>query len=75
MKAIENSSMKTCGVERTKVLESKAFGGVRDAKEVDNFLSDVKLFFKFAKRESDEDKLMIILLYLVDDAKLWWHTE
>ncbi|KAG8634265.1 hypothetical protein MANES_17G022547v8 [Manihot esculenta] len=75
MKVTGSNDMKTCGAERTKVLEPKAFGGARDAKEVDNFLFDMELFFRVTKRESEEDKLLILPLYLVDDAKLWWRNK
>uniref|UniRef100_A0A2C9UUU8 Retrotransposon gag domain-containing protein n=1 Tax=Manihot esculenta TaxID=3983 RepID=A0A2C9UUU8_MANES len=72
MKVTGSNDMKTCGAERIKVPEPKAFGGARDAKEVDNFLFDMELFFRVTKREFEEDKLLILPLYLVDDAKLWW---
>lgn len=75
MKATRSDSMYTCEVERTKIPEPKAFRGVKDANEVDNFLFDMELFFSVTKRNSNEDKLMIIPLYLADDAKLWWCTK
>uniref|UniRef100_A0A2C9WGY9 Retrotransposon gag domain-containing protein n=1 Tax=Manihot esculenta TaxID=3983 RepID=A0A2C9WGY9_MANES len=61
--------------ERTNVPEPKAFGGARDVKEVDNFLFDMELFVRVTKRESEENKLLILPLYLVDDAKLWWRNK
>ncbi|XP_043813663.1 uncharacterized protein LOC110612552 [Manihot esculenta] len=75
MKITGCNGMKSCGAGRTKVPKPKAFGGARDAKEVDNFLFDMELFFRVTKRESEEDKLLILPLYLVDDAKLWWRNK
>lgn len=36
---------------------------------------NMELFFNITKHNSNKDNLMIIPLYLVGDAKLWWHTK
>lgn len=61
-KAMSGNSIYACEVERTKISKLKAFGGVRDAKDVDNFLFDMESFFNVTKRDSVEDRLKIIPL-------------
>lgn len=46
MRIISKSILKAYKLSDPKVLEPKASGGVRDAKEVENFLLDIDLFFK-----------------------------
>lgn len=57
-----------------KVPETKAFGGARNAKELDNFLGDVEQYFK-AVRVPDAEKVSFTSMYLSGDAKLWWRTR
>ena len=55
------------------VPKPKGFGGARNAKELENFLWDMELFFTTA-HVPDGEKVSITSMYLFGDAKLWWHT-
>ena len=61
-------------VSRVKLPDPKAFDGVRDAKEVENYLFDMEQYFKLAKT-ADDAKISLASLYLTGDAKLWWRTK
>ena len=50
------------------------FNGNRNAKELENFLWDMKQFFK-AAHIPDGEKVSITNMYLTSDAKLWWRTR
>lgn len=56
---------------KIKTPEPKAFGGARNAKELENFLWDMDEYFKAAKI-LDEEKIMVPTMFLSGDAKLWW---
>lgn len=62
--------------ERSKVRipEPKAFTGSRSAKELENFLYDMKQYF-IAAHILENDQLSITTMYLSGDAKLWWRTR
>ncbi|GAV92762.1 hypothetical protein CFOL_v3_36140, partial [Cephalotus follicularis] len=53
-----------------RVPEPKQFSGKRDAKELENFLWDMELYFQ-ATRVPEEEKVSITSMYLAGDAKLW----
>ena len=57
-----------------KVPEPKAFGGSRNAKELENFLWDMEQYFK-AAHISENEMVTITSMYLIGDAKLWWRTR
>lgn len=59
---------------KRKVPEPKAFQGVRDAKELENFLWDMEEYFCAARVPADE-QVNITSMYLAGDAKLWWRTR
>ena len=59
---------------KVRVPEPKGFGGVRNAKELENFLWDMEQFFK-ATHVPDGKKVSITSMYLFSDAKLWWRTR
>ena len=59
---------------KVKIPEPKAFSGARSAKELENFIWDMELYFT-AARVPDADKLNITTMYLTGDAKLWWRTR
>ena len=64
----------SCGTSsKVNIPESKAFGGVRSAKELENFIWDMEQYFT-AARVSDTNKLNITTMYSTGDAKLWWRT-
>ncbi|KAF2288584.1 hypothetical protein GH714_009068 [Hevea brasiliensis] len=75
IRATSNPIMGSYKVSNTQIPELKAFRGVRYAKEVDNFLFDIELYFNATKNNSDERKLKMVPMYLTKDAKLWWHTK
>lgn len=55
---------------RVRVPEHRAYGGVRDAKELENFLFDMELYFRAVKPDSDETKVLMATMYLSGDANL-----
>ncbi|KAG6479323.1 hypothetical protein ZIOFF_062786 [Zingiber officinale] len=57
-----------------RVPEPKSFGGMRSAKELENFLWDMEQYFVAAKVPETE-KVTISSMYLIGDAKLWWRTR
>ncbi|KAF2282493.1 hypothetical protein GH714_044032 [Hevea brasiliensis] len=75
IRAASNPITGSYEVGNTKIPEPKAFGGARDAKEVDNFLFDIELYFNATKNNSDESRLTVVPMYLTEDAKLWWRTK
>ena len=77
MVAIGNPSPPSTGMDygRIKVPEPRAYGGARDAKELENFLFDMEQYFQAVKTESEETKVVMATMYLTGDAKLWWRTK
>ncbi|KAJ7968029.1 Retrotransposon protein, putative, Ty3-gypsy subclass [Quillaja saponaria] len=63
------------GQRRMKVPEPQAFGGARDAKELENFLFDMEQYFRAVRMDSEEAKVTTATMYLAGDAKLWWRTK
>ena len=65
------------GGERTKmkVPEPKAFIGVRDARELENFIFDMEQYFRATKVDTEETKVSTASMYLSGDAKLWWRNK
>ncbi|KAL2471169.1 Uncharacterized protein Adt_39305 [Abeliophyllum distichum] len=59
-------------VPRLKILEPRTYGGVRDAKEVENFLFAMEQYFLAANIEDETRRITIVTMYLGGDAKLWW---
>ncbi|KAL0443885.1 UNVERIFIED_CONTAM: hypothetical protein Slati_2111200 [Sesamum latifolium] len=55
--------------------EPKAYGGARDAKEVENFLFTMEQYFLAANVEDEAMKVSTATMYLTGDAKLWWRTK
>ncbi|KAL2223628.1 UNVERIFIED_CONTAM: hypothetical protein Sindi_3110900 [Sesamum indicum] len=60
---------------RLRIPEPKAYGGARDAKEVENFLFDIEQYFLAANVEDEARKVSTATMYLTGDAKLWWRTK
>ncbi|KAJ7968204.1 Senescence-specific cysteine protease sag39 [Quillaja saponaria] len=60
---------------RMKVPEPRAFGGARDAKELENFLFDMEQYFRAVRMDSEEANVTTTTMYLAGDAKLWWRTK
>lgn len=59
---------------RHKIPDPKEFAGARNAKELENFVWDMELYFDAAKIPLDE-QVSITNMYLTGDAKLWWRTR
>ena len=59
---------------KLKVPELKSFAGVRNSKELENFLWDMEQYF-VAAHVPDTEKVTITSMYLSGDAKLWWRTR
>ncbi|KAL0411643.1 UNVERIFIED_CONTAM: hypothetical protein Slati_3754000 [Sesamum latifolium] len=60
---------------RLRIPEPKAYGGARDAKEVENFLFDMEQYFLAANVEDEARKVSTATMYLIGDAKLWWRAK
>ena len=77
MKAVENVSagQTNTGSNKLKFLEPRPFKGNRDAKELENFIFDVEQYFKATPACTDDIKVTVASMYLIDDAKLWWRTK
>ncbi|KAL0307249.1 UNVERIFIED_CONTAM: hypothetical protein Sradi_6142200 [Sesamum radiatum] len=60
---------------RLRIPEPKAYGGPRDAKEIENFLYDMEQYFLAANVEDEARKVSTAKMYLMGDAKLWWRTK
>ncbi|KAK3018657.1 hypothetical protein RJ639_002710 [Escallonia herrerae] len=60
---------------RPRVPEPKSYGGARDAKELENFLFDIKQYFRAIRVDSEATKVSMAAMYLVGDAKLWWRKK
>ncbi|KAL0320178.1 UNVERIFIED_CONTAM: hypothetical protein Sradi_5279300 [Sesamum radiatum] len=61
-------------VSKFKVLDPKPFARARSAKELENFLWDMKTYFQ-ATRVPEAEKVSIKSMYLTGDAKLWWRSR
>jgi len=59
---------------KPKVLEPKSFSGEKNSKELENFLWDIKQYFSVVKIGVAK-QVNLIVIYLMDDAKLWWRTR
>ena len=53
----------------------KEFKGVRDAREVENFLWQMERYFECMKVEDEQMKVRTVSLYLTDNATLWWRRK
>ena len=55
---------------KVKVPKLKPFNGVRNAKDLENFLWDMEQYFK-ATMVPSQEMMKITSMYLSGDAKLW----
>jgi hypothetical protein len=62
------------GKSKPKLPKPKPFGGASNSKELENFLWDMKQYFKVAKIGANE-QINITTMYLSSDAKLWWRIQ
>nr|CAD1825691.1 unnamed protein product [Ananas comosus var. bracteatus] len=68
-----------CGPEPQKKYTSKVhvpepqhFKGMRNEKEIDNFLWHMEGYIKALRLNDEEEKVQIASMYLSDDFILWW---
>ena len=59
---------------KTKVPNPSPYAGVRNAKELENFLFDMEQYFR-AAHTPESEMITISCMHLVGDAKLWWRTR
>ena len=73
MKAVENvmAVQTNIGSNKLKFLDPRPFKGNRDAKELENFIFDVEQYFKATTTCTDDIKVIVTSMHLIDDAKLW----
>ena len=55
--------------------KSCSYDGAQDVKELEKFLFNMKQYFRAVKIDSKEAKVIITIMYLISDAKLWWQTK
>ncbi|KAK8948956.1 hypothetical protein KSP39_PZI005193 [Platanthera zijinensis] len=65
----------TIGNPRMEVPKPKAFGGKRDAKEVENFIWQMEQYFEGCGVEDQTVKVKQASYYLIDVASLWWRRK
>ena len=77
MKAVENVTVGQThtGFNKLKFPDSRPFKGNRDAKELENFIFDVEQYFKATTAYTDDKKVTVASMHLIDDAKLWWRSK
>ena len=60
---------------RLKFPEPKAYGGTRDARELENYLFDMEQYFEATGIDGDAAKITTAAMYFTGDAKLWWRSQ
>jgi hypothetical protein len=60
---------------RLRVPEPKKFTGAHDAKEVENFLWQMKEFLKKSFAKDEAVKVRATIMWLADDAIVWWRRR
>ncbi|KAH6787578.1 hypothetical protein C2S52_007130 [Perilla frutescens var. hirtella] len=60
---------------KKRIPEPQLYSGVRNAKEVDNFLFDMEQYFLAADIEDEAERIATATMYLTGDAKQWWHGK
>ncbi|KAK3022709.1 hypothetical protein RJ639_046693 [Escallonia herrerae] len=60
---------------KPQVSEPKSHGGARYAKELENLLFDMEQYFQAIRVDSEEMKVSMAVMYLIEDAKLWWRKK
>lgn len=71
---MQGSSLGFEAPSKIQVAEPKGFNGKWNAKELENYLWDMKQFFK-AVHIPNGVRVSITCMYLTGDAKLWWHIK
>jgi len=55
------------------VLKPKPYKGSQNAREIDNFLWSLEVYFNATRFRYNASKTQAMPLYLEDIATLWWH--
>ncbi|XP_070048631.1 uncharacterized protein [Nicotiana tomentosiformis] len=61
--------------QKLKIPEPKPYSGARNAKEVENFIFDIKQYFDAMGGLEEAKKVANAAMYLQGDAKLWWQVK
>ena len=64
--------MATHEAPRVEVSKPHMFSGKRDDNELDNFLWHMERYFKAIALTNEATKVRTVILYLTDNATLWW---
>ena len=72
-KAVRGSS-NPVGGRKTKVPNPSSYSGVRNAKDLENFLWDMEQYFQVA-HVNDAERVTVACMFLCGDAKLWWRNR
>ncbi|RVW53018.1 hypothetical protein CK203_072608 [Vitis vinifera] len=70
--AVSVRVMATHEAPRVEVPKPHTFNGKRDVKELDNFLCHMEHYFEAIALTDEATKVCIAILYLTDNATLWW---
>lgn len=68
---LQGSSLGSKAPSKIQVAKPKDFNGNWNAKELENYLWDMKQLFK-AIHIPDGERVSITYMYLTSDVKLWW---
>ena len=63
------------GLNKLKIQKHKPLNGNRDAKELKNFIFDVEQYLKVTGTCSQDLRVTLVAMHLMDDAKLWWRSN
>ncbi|KAA0032950.1 uncharacterized protein E6C27_scaffold269G00270 [Cucumis melo var. makuwa] len=77
MRAMANQALAggAIPVSRVKIPEPKPFCGTRDAKALENYIFDLKQYFRATNTVTEEAKVTLATMHLSEDAKLWWRSR
>ena len=73
--ALSAQVMATHEAPRVEVPKPHTFSGQRDAKELDNFLWHMERYFEAIALTDEVEKVRTAMLYLTDNATLWWRRR
>lgn len=73
--AVRNMGGNTSSKASTNIPEPQTYAGKPDSKEVDNFMFDMEQYFWATTITVEGDKVLHAIMYLREDAKLWWRTK
>lgn len=73
MRAVENQALAVgeIRVNRIKRPEPKPFYGAHDAKTLENFIFDMEQYLRTMNMITEDSKITLVTIHLIEDAKLW----